>query len=391
VNGDDVVNAELVVADDDLAALARWRRPAPGQDRKLSAGAQRLVNAGIPDTTRNTYKRAWDHYSDWAAEYFGERYEEELLPSLQSTMIEYLHSWERLPVHNRCAGGRQANGDPCTGHRPAPSTMWIWYSSARMAHSLTDPPTAWFGGKQLALAMKAYSEKMATELGWEPNSAPRAWPENVMAMVDALDLDDEAHIRDRAILLVGWYTGARASDLATYRIGDVAFTPQGVYLTLRQSKTNKAVGKKVERRAIRPASNPAYDAVGALDAYINGVLRGRHNITQGALLRPYTRPGPKNGKRTLLRGHRDELGYRMAGVSISDIVKECAIRAGVPNAEYFTEHSLRRGRASHLRTLKVDSLAIGRALGWAGLPPTTYMEEAEAFDDDAPAAIGQLG
>ena len=81
----------------------------------------------------------------------------------------------------------------------------------------------------------------------------------------------------------------------------------------------------------------------------------------------------------------------MAGVSISDVVKESAIRAGVPDAEYFTEHSLRRGRATRLRELKFDSLTIGRALGWAGVPPKTYMEEAEMFDDEAPANAGFLG
>lgn len=387
----DVVDAELVVADDDLTALSRYRRPEPRRERPLSAGAQRLVTAGIPSSTRDTYRRAWGHYTDWGIDRFGDRYEEELLPSSQHTMIEYLHSWERLPVHNRCNNGVQANGERCTGHRPAPATMWIWYSAARLAHELYDPPLAWYGGKKLSLAMKTYAEEMTLLLGWKPNTAPRAWPEHVTAMIDALDLEDEAHIRDRAQILVGWRTGARASDLATYRITDAERTPLGYDMMLRGSKTNKAVGKQIERRVIRPGPNPAYDAVAALDAWINGVLRGKHGITQGALFRPYTRPGQKNGRRTLLRAHRDDLGFKMAGVSISDIVKEAAIRAGVPNAEYFTQHSLRRGRASHLRALKVDSLAIGRALGWAGLPPKTYMEEAEAFDDDAPAAIGQLG
>lgn len=393
----DAVDAELVPVGEDLDALARWRRPVrasdPHAERPLSAGAQRLVAAGIPTRTRETYARAWAHYWAWGVDRFSEdRVEEELLPSRESTLIEYLHGLEGLPVHVRCQSGRQADGTRCGGHRPAPSTMWVWYSAVRMVHGIADPPFPWYGAKRLALAMKAYSEEMALELGWEPNQAPRAWPQHIMAMVDSLDLADEAAIRDRAQMLVGWYTGGRASDLATYRISDVTFTPLGVDLTLRGSKTNKAVGRKVERRVLRPDdANPKYCAVGALDAWVNGVLRTKHQITQGALFRPYTKPGLVSGRRTLLRGSRDDIGFKMAGVSISDIVKQAAIRAGVPDGEYFSQHSLRRGRASHLRSLKVDQLAIARALGWKGLPPAVYMEEADAFDDEAPANVGLLG
>lgn len=397
MNDDDLltVDAELVPAgvDEDLAALERWRRPQArsysGGDRPLSAGAQRLVSAGIPASTRDTYNRAWGHYWDYGVERFGfDRVEAELLPSRESTMIEYLHRLEGLPVHNRCAGGRQADGEPCLGHRPAPPSVWIWYSAVRLAHSIADPPWPWHGGKRLALAMKTYCEEMPLKLGWQPNAAPRAWPEHVMAMVDALDLEDLAHLRDRAQVLVGWYTGGRASDLATYRIADIEFVPDGAVLTLRGSKTNQAVGRVVERRYLRFATNPRYCAVRALTAWI-AALRAL-GITQGALFRPFTKPSP-TGKRVLLRGARDGLGYRMSSVSISDIVGQAAVRAGVPGGEHFTQHSFRRGRASHLRALGVDELGIARALGWKGRPPATYMEEAAAFDPAAPAAIGLLG
>lgn len=353
-------------------------------ERPLSAGARRLVTAGIPAKTLETYERGWQPFAAWC-----ERNSLAPRPAAESTMIEYLHGWEPLPVHNRCAGGRQVDGGPCDGHRPPPPTMWIWYSAVRFYHSMATPTFPWYGGKKLALAMKGYSEEMVLLHGWVPNKAPRAWPEHVMAMVDAFDLDNPKDVRDRALVLTGWYTGARASDLATYRIGDATFTPRGVDLTLRDSKTNKAVGKRTERRVLRPNDvQPRYCAVRALDAWIQ-VLRGQ-GVSQGALFRPYTKPGPVTGMPTLLRGHRDSIGYRMASGSISNTVRECAVEAGIPGGEYFTEHSFRRGRATHLRTLGVDSLAIGRALGWAGLPPQEYLEEAEAFDDTAPAAIGLL-
>lgn len=361
----------------------RYQLTAP-DERPLSPGAQRLVVAGIPPSTLETYERAWQPYTGWC-----EARDLAARPSAESTMIEYLHSWEPLPVHNRCTGGRQANGDPCGGHRPAPPSMWVWYSAVRFYHSMATPTFPWYGGKKLALAMKGYSTEMVMNLGWKPNKAPRAWPEHVKAMVDALDLSDPKDVRDRALVLTGWYTGGRASDLATYRIEDLAFTPKGIDLTLRASKTNKAVGKVTERRVLRPdVEEPRYCAVAAVEAWL--ALLRRYGVTQGALIRPFSKPGPVTGARVLLRGDRDAISYRMSSVSISEAVRDCAVNAGIPGGEFFTEHSLRRGRASDLRALGVDSLSIGRALGWAGLPPKEYLEEAEAFDDEAPAAIGLL-
>lgn len=356
-------------------------------EKPLSAGARELVAGGMPEKTRDTYRNAWNPYSLWC-----KACRLQTLPSAESTMIEYLEHWRSLPVHNRCAGGRQQDGSPCRGHRPAPATMWIWYSAVRMAHELNNPPWAWYGGKRLALAMKSYSEEMTLKLGWVPNKAPRAWPEHVMAMVDALDLNDPKDLRDRAVLLTNWYTGGRASDLATYRITDVAFTPKGADLRLVDSKTNKAVGKVVERRAIQPVPGGSpYDGVVALREWIEWLRAA--GITQGALFRPFAKPSAATGARgvgSLLRGHRDDLGYRMSSTSVSEIVSHWAVEAGVPDGQYMTCHSLRRGRATNLRELGVDQLAIGRALGWKGVPPKEYMEEAEQFAETAPSAVGLL-
>lgn len=377
--------AELVAAGDELGRL-RPSAPPLGASRPLSSGAQRLVMAGIPLNTRVTYQRAWDPYDAWCVD---NRLDS--LPSAESTMIEYLHHWEGLPVHNRCTGGRQSNGDECGGHRPAPSSMWVWYSAVRFAHSFADPSWPWYGGKRLASAMKGYSDEMVHQLGWKPNKAPRAWPEHVMAMVDTCDPTNPKDVRDKAIVLTNWYTMGRASDLATYRIPDAVLTPVGYDLSLRGSKTNKAVGKKIERRVLRP--NPGsgrYCAVAALEAWIS-LLRNRYGVIDGALFRPFTKPSLKTGIPTLLRGARDSLAYKMASVSVSEIIQERAIMAGVPDGEHFTCHSLRRGRASQLRALRVDSLAIARAGGWVpGGAVNEYLEEAEAFDDEAPANIGLL-
>src|SRR5438128_9884094 len=95
-------------------------------EEPLSRGARELVAGGIPDSTRAMYRRAWDPWETWC----GQR-RKMPVPAAESAMIEYLEAWRGLPVHNRCAAGRQATGEPCDGHRPAPSSMWIWYSAVR--------------------------------------------------------------------------------------------------------------------------------------------------------------------------------------------------------------------------------------------------------------------
>lgn len=362
--------------------------PASAPDeRPLTASAMGLVMKGIPAKTQETYENQWNRFSAWC-----EVQQLAARPAAQSTMIQYLDEWRPLPVHNRCAGGRQEDGTPCTGHRPSPSTMWAWYSAVRFYHSMPEPPFAWYGGKRLAIAMKGYAKELTEDLGWTPNRAPRAYPEHVMAMVDALDLTDPRAVRDRAVILLGWYTAARASDVGTYRIADVEITPRDVAkLTLRSSKTNTDVGLKTELRVLHPNPLAAYDPVTAVEAWI-AMMRDRWNVRQGALFRPLTKPGPKSGLPALLRGARDATGYRMSSVSISEIITDRAVDAGIPTGEYFTMHSLRRGRASHLRELGYDRLSIARSFGWAPNGSiNTYMEEAEAESKESPTAGGLLG
>lgn len=60
-------------------------------------------------------------------------------------------------------------------------------------------------------------------------------PDDLAAMVRALEDDCKAKlIRDRAILLVGWATGFRRSELASLTVGDLEWTDDGVVVRLRR-------------------------------------------------------------------------------------------------------------------------------------------------------------
>jgi integrase len=360
---------DLAVYDD--GGTNRYVVPQSVLDDYLSPEARQLVVGGMNANTLAAYAWQWHKFRAWC-----ERHKRTFAPASQATMIEYLNSWRSRPIHNRCK---------CELHRPAPTTMWLWYSAVRFYHAVGSPPLPWEIGKQLELAMISYSNEMVDE-GWVPTKAPRAYDSDVTAMIDALDLETGDGLRDRAIILCGFYTAARASDLATYRITDIERRPNGVEFQLRNSKTNKKVGKKIEVRRMRyNLVNPTYCGVRALDAY-TGWLAAKHGITEGALFRPFDK------HHNLLRGPQDQPGYKMTATNISRAVKMAAIDAGLPNAQFMTEHSLRRGRATQQRELGIDPIEIARAYGWVpGGSILEYLEEAEGWSPTAPGSVGALG
>lgn len=355
------------------------------RDHYLPPGAAEMVVRGIPPNTLATYTKAWRRFRMWCEDR-GRTY----APTTEETMIAYLHEWERLPIHTRCKGGRQRNGEPCGGHRPSPSSMWIWYSAVRFYHAVGRPPLPWECGESLTRAMIAYSNALV-DGGWTPAKAPRAYPSDVTRMVDALDLSHPRYLRDRAVILTNFYSAARASDLRTYRLADVEHFPRGIRLVLRKSKTNRSVGKKVETREIfANDANPRYCGVEALHSWMDW-LRSQ-GIRDGALFRPFSKPHTKDGvvkPGVLLRGARDALDYKMDVTSMSEIIQHAAKLAALPNAEDYTCHSLRRGRATQQRELGADPLDIARAYGWVpGGAINVYLEEAER---ESPEAVGAKG
>lgn len=347
------------------------------RDAFLPPSARELIVKGIPPNTLATYTRAWVPFRRWCEEHrrtYG--------PVSQETMIAYLDEWRRREVHIKCA-------NPFCGHRPAPSSMWIWYSAVRFYHGVGRPPLPWECGVELTRAMMGYAGEMV-ELGWVPRRAPRAFDQDVTTMVDTLDLSQPKHLRDRAIILTNFYTAARAGDLGTYRITDVSRFPLGIEFTLRRSKTNKQVGRMEEKRTIfYNRAHPQYCGATAVLEWI-GWLHGA-GIRQGALYRPFTQMSKLGKPGTLLRGHRDAIDYRMDGFSFTLTVRQAAKAADIAHWEEYTCHSLRRGRATQQRELGVDPLDIARAYGWVpGGAINVYLEEADRQAPTAPGSVGLL-
>jgi integrase len=134
-----------------------------------------------------------------------------------------------------------------------------------------------------------------------------------------------ANLRDKAIILTGFASALRRSEIVALDVEDVDSVPQGVVLHLRRSKTDQQ--GKGELIAIHRGTDSEFCAVTALERWIE--LRGRQ-------------PGPlftrlhKGGRTT------DE---RLRPQAVSLVLKR-AVEASGLDPDSFSGHSLRAGLAT---------------------------------------------
>ena len=132
-------------------------------------------------------------------------------------------------------------------------------------------------------------------------------------------------LRDRALILLCFAGGMRRSEVVALTIGDVAYVPEGLVITIRGSKTDQErAGQKV---AIALGKNAETCPVRSLRAWL---LKG--GITSGALFRGVTRWG-----KVQTEALTDQV--------VATLVKKYARLAGLDDS-LFSGHSLRAGLAT---------------------------------------------
>jgi integrase len=419
---DDVAVGEIVAAGAEyLPVHYRGEGPPPGAsqdiiDNWLPDSARRLILRGKSPHTVKAYMQAMG----WWVK-FAKAHGLTVMPAPQNGVIRLLDWWETFPVHVGCSGAKQKNGEPCTGHRPSPSAVWLLYSGLKWFHGLGEPPTPWQCGVKLTDAIAGYTKQIKDD-GWRRTSAPRAYPADIRAMLDALEAmpdepppgfynagglgskqnddpkNDDVPVwfsrprRDflRALILAAFYTGGRASDLARYRVTDVSRFPLGLQLTVARSKGSKGSKDEEFRTIFTDVDNPAYCGVLALERWIARL--DAEAITEGALFRPVHKGG------TIVRGAPDKLSYRMDVTGLSRQVRMVAKAAWQRSGKTllldwrtFSVHSLRRGRVQLLLESGADVWDVETELGWAhGGAIKFYRAEIARQDASAANALGML-
>ncbi|MCR9093366.1 MAG: site-specific integrase [bacterium] len=173
-------------------------------------------------------------------------------------------------------------------------------------------------------------------------------------------------IRDRALILLGFASALRRSELIALTVEDTEWTPRGLLLTIRSSKTDQeGQGRQI---AILPGRSPETCPLRALLIWLEA-----GGIAEGCLLRRVDRHG--------------NVGESLGDRAVGEIVKRLAKRAGLDPAR-FGGHSLRAG----FITSAVDRGArVDRVMDQTGHRTAamirTYTRRTDAFEDHAGAGL----
>ena len=180
---------------------------------------------------------------------------------------------------------------------------------------------------------------------------------------------DLAGVRDRALLLVGFVTALRRSELAALDVAHLAEHPRGLVLSIARSKTNQTGGQP-ELVVVPQGANPQRCPVAALRTWLDAAA-----ITDGPVFRAVSK-----GNRALDR--------RLHPESVNALVRNAIHRSGT-DARGYSAHSLRAGFVTHAHLRGATDRAIAhqtrhRSLATLG----TYVRIHTAWDDNAATQLG---
>ncbi|MFD0532314.1 tyrosine-type recombinase/integrase [Kitasatospora arboriphila] len=321
------------------AALPALRTPAAVEqaatvDRMLSAAAAAAVAAGIPASTRRAYDTDMRAFTSWCT-----AVGRTALPATPQTVTEYVTHLTTTPRprtglaarpgQHRARPGRDPHR-PQGRRPPGPGDQGRPQGAVR----LPGPPRRDEGPRR----------RPATG---QPGRAIRAAGDG-----GGLDRTTLQGARDAALVLLGFATAARVSELAALDLADVVTVDHGLDATVYRRKI-----KAFTESAVLHGSDPATCPVRAVLAYreqlhaagrTDGPLFVRIN-RHGRIAAPMLRRGRPVG---------DPAG-RLTSEAVGDVVAKLADAAGLEGQ--WSGHSLRRGFATAARQAGHDLVSIGRA------------------------------
>jgi site-specific recombinase XerD len=295
-----------------------------------------LAQASKSAATWRAYRSDLRHYSAWC-----ERRDLEPLPSDPATVCLYLRDLA------------------AEGYKP--STLQRRLTSLSQAHKAGGHPSP-----TSHPSVRTVLQGIRRTVGAEVRRVTPATTDVLRAMVETCG-EDPAGVRDRALLLLGFATALRRSELVSLDVGDVTEVPEGLRVRLRRSKTDQAgEGRTL---GVPYGSHLETCPVRAVQAWL--ALSG-HEV--GPLLLPVSRHG-RIGSR------------RLSGSAVAEVVKRRAEAAGLEGT--YSGHSLRAGFATSASAGGASDREVMRVTGHKSHRMLdVYVREGRLFHRNAAAACG---
>jgi len=302
----------------------------------LHAETRAYLDAAVATNTRRAHRSHWQHFIAFCA-----THAVPALPAAPETVAAYL----TLFATTHAVGTLE--------HRLATITK---------AHATAGLPNP------------AASELIRTQMrgirrthGVAPNQKTPALVADLQLMLATLP-DTLLGCRDRALLLLGFATAARRSELVALDVADLAFTSDGLVVSVRRSKTDQTgVGVQKGVHFGRHAETcPVRTLRGWLDAAA---------ITAGPVFRTVDRHGNVSEAR---------LGDR----AVALVIKRAAAAAGLDPGG-FAGHSLRAGLATQAAMNGEGERAIMRQTGHRSVTMVRrYIRQGSLFTENVTGRIG---
>lgn len=214
-------------------------------------------------------------------------------------------------------------------------------------------------------AVRDVMKGIRREHGTAPQRARAATTSVVRALAETCD-GSKLGLRDRAVILLGFASAMRRSELVALTMADVEFSIEGVTLHIRRSKGDQArEGQMVGVLASGTATCP----VAALRAWLDvaGIIEGRvfRSLDRHGNLRP-----------------------AMTGEAVAMVVQRRAEMAGMDPAG-FSGHSLRAGLATSAAAAGVAEHDIQRQTRHRSVTVLrTYIRHGSVFRNNVSGAVG---
>ena len=298
------------------------------QEMESSQLASRYLSAAVSDNTRLAYRNDIAHFVGMGFE----------LPASPDQLQQYLLL---------CAD----KYNPRTLSRRL-IAIGQWHQTQKLNDPTKDP--------NVAKTMNG----IARLHGVPKKQAPAISMNDLKAMVRCLDEGaDSRSIRDKAILLIGFFGAFRRSELAALTWDKVEFASDGLIIQIPRSKTDQ----KVEGGdCIIPLGKEPNCAVRAL-------------IDWRATSKQYTGPVFRKLSQTGTLGMA-----AMNAESINLVVRKRAQQAKLINWQKMSSHSLRRGFATEAARKGASMPAIQRHGRWRSVKTVVeYIEAGRQFADSA--------
>jgi integrase len=295
----------------------------------LSSDLERLVAAATSSATRRAYQSDLRLFLAWGGK----------IPSAAEIVAEYVAA---LALSSK------------------PATIARKLASISKAHQTAGHASP-VGHQLVKLAMRG----VRREQGVSQTQAKPILKSDLVAMLDAQQ-DGLRGIRDRAILLVGFASGCRRSEIVALDLDDIKYVQQGLVVTLRRSKTDQdGVGREIGIPFGRSAACP----VSALKDWIKA-----GQIAEGPIFRPIDR-------------HSNISSSRLTADAVAKIVKQACVQAGFDPRAY-SGHSLRAGLATSAAMAGIPLWKIRQQTGHASdAMVSRYVRNVGLFVDNAAGSV----